>query len=226
MSTETEARQLPALPKWPALIVKGEPVTVEQAAEVIIRTTEVGWLSCNDSRLTTAVRAAFGIREGQHGFPVGEDVRAARERLAILDLEHLDNEQILSSWIGGPHGWMSWSGHVGCSNFNIGKWPSVEQVEEEWQAIAEAFPFLRLHAQLLSGETCEDDIRPLVEFVVKDGKVVTIPYPERMLGQPETDDAAMMAILMQPAAIRESGCSIEALKAAIALTERALEERA
>lgn len=38
----------------------------------------------------------------------------------------------------------------------------------------EAFPYLDLRCQLLSGESCEEEAKPVVEFIVKDGTVTPL----------------------------------------------------
>lgn len=211
------------LPKWPALVVQGDAVTREQAAEILVRT--YGWhVSTNDKAWERAVYDAAGIKYtiGKYNYlePDWQSLDDFRERMGVLNLEYLTNSQIASCYIGGPHGWCSWSGDIGCDSFNIGKWPSVKGVAEEWGRIAEAFPFLRLWAQLFSGETCEDDVRPLVEFAVADGKArTTLPTARKV--NPESNLAKDLAGLFTRD--RERGCSIETLRAAIEMvrTKRA-----
>lgn len=152
--------------KWPRLIVVGEHVTEQQANEILIRTCIPGYLRGNDRAWGNAVAEAMGFPAGDewpaHG--VEGDARMAwfKERwaatdkrsaeLGIVPLEFLYNSRIASSWIGGSHGWCDWDGTVGSANYNIGKWPSTEDVTAEWQAIAAAFPFLTLDAQVVEDE--------------------------------------------------------------------------
>jgi hypothetical protein len=56
-------------------------------------------------------------------------------------------------------------------NKNIGKWPTVLEILEDWKIIAEAFPYLDLICTVFDDEHCEDNKKPLVSFVVKDGMV-------------------------------------------------------
>lgn len=224
------------LPKWPALIVKGKPVTKDQAKEIIIRTDGLSFCS-NDKEFEKDINEImFGVRESWMGLTEAVEKKfnlpkhqgydytnAKREEYGTLPLEYLRNSRILSSWIGGPHGWCSWNGYIGCNNYNIGKYPDVETVFNEWVEIAKAFPFLDLRCQLLSGETCEMGAKPVVEYIVKDGKVELIE-PAEQIDYP-TDNAMqdVMNILHNP--MRERGCTIEQLKEALEYTKSKVSEK-
>lgn len=167
------------LTKWPGFIVVGEKVTEAQAAEILIKTD----FHLPDFRHASNDRAFDEDLCGVFGVPYDtnyKDYRNQFEKLETLkkelgmisNLEYIANERIVSSWIDGPHGWCDWSGNIFCNTFNIGKWPDVKQVAEEWSRIAEAFPFLNLKSQLMSGESGEDNAIPVVEFVINDGTVV------------------------------------------------------
>lgn len=138
--------------------------------------------------------------------------KSKTDDLNLLDLYYLNNHQILSSWIGGPHGWCDWNGNINSSNYNIGKWPSVEDVYNEWVKIAEAFPFLDLRAQLYSGETSDHESEPLVEFTLKHGKV-EMSIPSEPLDLPYFDMSSMFSRFNNRHS--ERGCSIETFKTAL-----------
>lgn len=150
------------LTKWPRLLVVGDPITRQQASEVLLRTTD--WLTYslgygNDgrwARVVDGMAAAYGKPARDHDAPrpqgFGLDFAVWQEEKGILDLGYLHNEMINSSWVGGPHGWCDWDGNIGASTWNIGKWPSTEEVTSDWEDIARAFPFLNLHAQLIGDE--------------------------------------------------------------------------
>ncbi|PWI16039.1 hypothetical protein DI272_19095 [Streptomyces sp. Act143] len=140
------------LTKWPRLLVTGQPVTEEQANDILIRTANLWLMHTNDREWTAIVGEVLGMENGPHGFWTPDSTKAAVERLRCLDLEWLYTSRIASSWIGGPHGWCNWDGTIGSTNYNIGKWPDVESVTEEWQQIAAAFPYLDLRAQLVTDE--------------------------------------------------------------------------
>lgn len=207
------------LPKWPAFVVQGNAVTRDQAAEILVR-TDRWYVSTNDRQWAREVYRIAGIAfdDKTHYIDVDwKSLDAFREAMGVLDLEYLTNSQIASAYIGGPHGWCSWSGNIGCASYNIGKWPSVEAVLREWTLIAEAFPFLRLRSQLFSGETSESDTRPLVEFEVMDGKAKALRPTDRVLNPESTLERDMLGLFMPG---RERGCSADALRDAIETVRR------
>lgn len=61
------------------------------------------------------------------------------ELLGLLELSYMNNEQCVSSFIGGPHGWMRPTGEI-LFNDNVGKWPDVESLLNDWVTIAKEFP--------------------------------------------------------------------------------------
>lgn len=172
------------LGKWPRLVVVGDPVTPEQAMEILIRTDMLEFLT-NDRCFSNKCASYFYGRQidslGSFSDQFrGEDGKIdfhnywgfkdkAKAAVGQIDLQYLYNSRIMSSWIGGLHGWCDWDGYIGCSNYNIGKHPSVEEVCKEWQAIATAFPCLNLKSQLITEEG-EGNIA--IEFEVKDGTAI------------------------------------------------------
>jgi hypothetical protein len=222
------------LPKWPALIVKGKSVTREQAMEILIRTDDL-WFSSNDREFEAqlneilldldyvpreysgddkAIADKLGLdsTNGENFAKISEYKDSKTSDLNRLDLHYLKNRRIVSSWIGGPHGWCDWEGNINCRNYNIGKWPSVEEVYNEWVTIAKAFPYLELSAQLYNGETSEEDSSPVIEFNIKDGKV-EMSIPEEPLDLPSFGMADMFSRFNNPYA--ERGCTIELFKSAL-----------
>jgi hypothetical protein len=214
------------LPKWPALIVKGNRVTENQAKEILIR-TDGFYFSSNDKEfereinfliygfrendLHEAAKKAFGF-VGYNDFYEWKDTK--EEPYRILELTYLNNSRIISSWIGGSHGWCDWSGNIGCCNYNIGKWPSVEEVYKDWSDIAKNFPYLDLTCQLLDSEAGESDKeqKALIEFRVKNGKV-DMSIPESIIC--ETVDVDFVASRM----FGERGCTPSQLKDALEYTK-------
>lgn len=205
------------LTKWPRLLVLGEPVTREQANEILVRTDD-WWMGTNDRAWEQAVYA-LAAEVGHPGSPYGGSVTdhfpavmAWQERLGILDLHYLDNRRIASSWIGGPHGWCDWEGKIGCSNYNLGKWPSVEAVTDDWTAIAAAFPYLTLHAQLV---TDEGEGEVAATWAVRDGKAALVEPVGQILDIP-ADDVEGMVFGLLYSANRERGVSVNRLQEALA----------
>lgn len=209
-----------ALPKWPALLVIGERVTRDQAAEIIVRTDSF-YFGCNDREWERQLQEAAGIKRVQEesGYERKDwnSVEEARKRFRALDLEYLHNSQIASAHIGGPHGWCGWTGGIYCDDHNIGKWPRTLDVYREWCEVAEAFPFLKLKCQLFSGESCEQDTKPLIQYNIEGGKVEVVLPPENGVGEinDNLDESTIIARLTNPFA--ERGCSIEQFKRALEL---------
>ena len=207
------------LPKWPAMVVVGENVTKEQAAEIIIRTG--CWpLHLNDKQWETVCNEVIGLAD-EHGIECGESVwdknDAILKSLGVLELEYLHNNQVGSCWIGGPHGWCHWNGVIFSSNSNIGKWPSAGGVLLEWQTIAEAFPFLSLRCQLMDREAGEDGPHhPLVEYAVSGGNAEAVE-PKVVLAPPVDDVLSNIHGLLSPG--RERGCTEDVLRWAINLVK-------
>lgn len=221
------------LPKWPAMTVLGDDVTQRQAAEIIIRTD--GFIpdfdyASNSRTLNERLSEIFGIPNHRdiHQKPVEErfDIMVPhwsaldrlRKRLKMLPLHYLHNYQIVSSYIGGPHGWCDWSGRVFTNTYNIGKWPSTEEVANEWSAVAKAFPFLTLDCQLYDKESCEYGRMPVVDFLVKNGRVkVCQASGQSLISQSlifESPDIGKMAaaIATQTTMMRESGIPVHQLQ--------------
>jgi len=218
------------LPKWPGILVKGEKVTIDQAKEIIIRTDDLRF-SSNDREFDKQLNfEVFGIQT--NGWNLTESVKAEKgiidfheiwdwiekklSRYKPLSLNYLENSRVVSSWVGGPKGWCDWKGNISASNYNIGKYPSVEDVYNEWCLIAKEFPFLDLKAQLLNCEMCEDDAVPevVVEYVVKNG-LVEIRDSDSLLSKPTFPDFMRRINDLYG----ERGCSIEQFKDAINYVE-------
>lgn len=186
----------PGLPKWPALLVQGEDVTREQAEEINLRTADP-YFGTNHHEHRRRLYDIMGVCYDEHGIAThlqGEDqdtlpkprswdpVCRAGAKIGSLSLEfnYLHNYNVVSCHIIGPHGWCSWDGRIHANTFNIGKWPSVEEVQSDWEIIAEAFPYLNLKCQLLDDER-DDALKPLVEYTVSEGKVRVDTNPDDLL---------------------------------------------
>jgi hypothetical protein len=193
--------------KWPRLVVTGLDVTPEQADEIIIRTTDLGWLHSKDPEWNNAVEVAFGFENGRIG--------TAIERTRNLRLRWLVNKRIATSWIGGPHGWCDWNGAIGTNTYNLGKYPSVEDVDTEWRTIAAAFPYLELEAWLVADE---GDGPVAAHWRLRGGSVEALPLTEAPSLPDEIDFRAMVYTGLQNAGQR-AGVSLERLYAAIARVE-------
>lgn len=169
MARKTKAEQV-ELPKWPAMTVHGVHITREQAGEVLIRTNR--WdQHTNDRRWNEQVWKMAGVPLADSYLSNFDEIRRVEERLRVLPLQYLRNERIASSWLGGPHGWCDWDGTIFSNQYNIGKWPQVNEVRDEWAVIAKTFPFLNLVCTLWSEEAGVPNNKPLVCFRVVKGRV-------------------------------------------------------
>lgn len=173
------------LPKWPQMLVTGKQVTVEQAKEIIFRTDDFltdasTYSGGNAQRFNDAYRKLAGLEllQFERTFRDGhtytsfdwDKQRELCERLNIIRTKYVENRWASCSYIGGPHGWCSPAGVISYSD-NVGKWPSIEEIIDDWTTIAQAFPYLDLHVTLMSGESCEDDTHPVINIRVVDGNV-------------------------------------------------------
>ena len=206
-----------SLPKWPAMTVVGDPVTTEQAAEIIFRTDTL-WFLCNDKEWERELYDVLGVKykiETYGGIQVDYDsLNKACYAVGRIDLDYLHNSRIASSYIGGPTGWCHWNGVIFQNDRNIGKWPTVESVTTDWRAIAEAFPYLKLRSQLLKYEHGEPLSEPLVEFQVQNGEVDVREPDGVLVPSVETSMAALYSIDVRG---RERGCDIETFRRAVEL---------
>lgn len=227
------------LPKWPQMRVSGPPVTPEQASEIIRRTDTFishGY-DGNDRAWNRHARLLMGIpQEKKIDFPrddATEEERAAfrdswnnyyadlqkwQEDWGVISTGYVHNSWISCCFVGGPHGWCSPSGDIYFRD-NVGKWPSPEELVKDWAVLAQEFPFLDLEAVFMSGESCEDYIRPVFGLLVREGRVEVFLPDERKFGEeayhwssrgPSIEQMAERIALM-PARRREVGVSEEML---------------
>jgi hypothetical protein len=220
------------LPKWPALIVVGKPVTEQQAMVINVMTDRFSFCS-NDREFEKQIHEViYGVaaswsdltdelekKYNTKGFNETWDLKDKMiSKYGPLDLTYLSNSRIVSSWIGGPHGWCNWDGTIGSSNYNIGKYPSVRDVYEDCVKIAEAFPFLEMKIQLMNQEASEDDkpLEAVVEYSIKDG-IVEMYEPTEILKTPHFGSDSMYERFNNPHA--ERGCTIEKLKESLKVSE-------
>ncbi|CAH6419301.1 Hypothetical protein HVR_LOCUS502 [uncultured virus] len=205
------------------MIVSGDEVTPDHAAEIIIRTSDLYFCS-NDNDWRRMLHGYLGIlpekESNGYVFPDYNKQKKLESELGILKLEYLQNDQIASSYIGGPHGWCSWDGIIGTDGYNIGKWPSVDTVFNEWTRIAEAWPFLKLRCQLWNCE-CDSDhddddepAEPIVEYLIENG-TVTMVDPTQL--RSPVKHGMNFAFLIPGG---ERGCTFEQFERAVQLARK------
>jgi hypothetical protein len=222
--------------KWPRLVVVGADIPTALAEQVIVR-TDGGYLHCNDLEWEAAARKIMGLydfmddrdesRLDERGYiRDGLDrERESREALGMLDLQYLDNSMIAGAWLGGgTRGWCDWSGKIGCANFNIGKWPSDEDVTKDWKRIARAFPFLDLRSQVVS--MCDDDLftgRVWGTWTVRGGVVRFNDQERTLLDIPPGEKTGFgMDEMMEVMATGGRRITLEALEAVVGRVRRTL----
>jgi hypothetical protein len=218
------------LPKWPAMTVIGDRVSEKVAAEIIIR-TEHGFPDfwSNSKRATKEFQDIFGYSEDDSIYKNKEgesdEQRVARmhafwdrkrklqEAIGCIELEYLCSSRITSAYIGGPHGWCNWNGEIFSNGYNIGKWPSVESVAQEWERIGLAFPMLKLKCWLYDEESCESTGKPVVMFEVANGQTWVRPATDAPPIQPAGPDMeAFIKALNGDSYNREVGIHPERLR--------------
>ena len=113
------------LPAWAPLLVCGDRVTPDQAAEILIRTDNF-YFSTRDQEWERVLNLSIGVTQDVWTGTYEERVKAleardrARIRFRLLHLYYLRNRRVAASTTG-PHGWVHWDGTVACNNYTIGK---------------------------------------------------------------------------------------------------------
>lgn len=171
------------LPKWPQLMIVGDPVSEEQARDIILRTDDFltdpsDYAGGNNKAFNARYRRDSGLKdiadaEEKDDWSFSFDAREhLRARLGYVELSYIHNTWASSSYIGGPYGFCSPDGEIYYGD-NIGKYPSVEDVYNEFCLLAKAFPYLNLKASLYNCEATEErsDRAVVVSFVVTCGEV-------------------------------------------------------
>lgn len=177
------------LPKWPQCVIFGNPVTKEQALEIIRRTDNFfnGYFGNNHEFDNSAAQICrlpqMRSYEKKDRVLDWESYSKAsdefKEKWKNIETNYIFNDWISCCWVGGPHGWCHPDGVIAFQN-NIGKWPDVEDVYEDLEILAKEFPFLNLTCTLMNDEEF-DATESLVSFEVKNGEVNvidTIPIDE------------------------------------------------
>ena len=143
------------LPKWTGMICIGDPVTSEQALEIIIRTDNYNFYNeyYRDVQLLNLIKKTY-----LRCLPIEDqisdqtlDIEKFNHMFGILPIHYLNNHMLYHST--GLHGWMKKDGTVKTSSYNIGKRPTRKHLIEEVEIILNAFPFIKnIHFQFLNEE--------------------------------------------------------------------------
>jgi hypothetical protein len=214
------------LGKWPAHAIEGEPVTRDQASEIIMRT--LGWyMGCNDREWKAIVFGLFGVKLDGHGLENYQAWDEFRQSLQSIETEYFGlGGRVMSSYIGGPTGWLDWDGRIGTYGHNIGKWPKYEEIRDEWVRLAEAFPYLDLRLQMMPDEDIDGPV--LAELRVVEGTAEWIePGPKIERGENsrrsvEEEVGDVLYAVQNPYSGREQGVSFLRLAEALRVTQQRL----
>jgi len=173
-----------ALPKWSQMIVTGKPVTEEQALEIIRRTDFFflwGGHTGNNEDFEKQAAEIVGMPWQNFGDPSLDSMDALvmwQQKWGVIFTEYVTNDWLSSAFACGPHGWCHPNGTIGYAD-NVGKWPTVSDILDDWSKLAVEFPFLDLVAVLTENECCEHG-EPLIAVTVKDGDA-DLSYPGNIL---------------------------------------------
>lgn len=168
--------------KWPGLIVVGSDISKELALEINIRTAHFP-LSTNDHQynvklMSYILKRPIPYSEWGSYYDLSEEISKI---VKSINVHYFRNEWLASCYIGGPHGWCNPNGKLFSNNYNIGKWPSNEDVESELKLIAETWKQLQFTVQLLNNEYCCDDGELIVtdQYEIDNGKVSKVEPSSR-----------------------------------------------
>jgi len=173
------------LPKWPQMIVRGRSVSKEQAENIIIRTDNF-WRhhgsNGNNHDFERDVCKSVGAPRVVYNNPNQDwdqyymDWGQFYITIDYCSTNYVHNDWISSCFAGGPHGWCHPDGTI-LFNDNVGKWPDAQDILQDWQLIAQKWPFLDLEVALMSGEGCEDNRECLMVITVRNG-IATANSPD------------------------------------------------
>lgn len=145
--------------KWPAARLLGPKVTKEQALDFIFRTDtaiQCPLHCCNDRVFEKRLANLLGYpKEDESRAEYFKHMDELHKKLNLICLEYLSSNWVASSFISGPNGPVSPDGEVKLAK-NFGKWPSIEEIENELTIIAEEFPWLKFKLGIKNDEMSHD----------------------------------------------------------------------
>lgn len=162
------------LPKWPKMYVTGKDIQPDQALEIIRRTDSFfSNFSGNNRTFNEAAKRILSLPDicSYRDYSLYDEAKTTWDKKwELLDCYYIQNNWISSSFFYGANGWCHPNGKIGFGT-NIGKYPCSKEVYDEWTIIATTFPFLELGITLYDGEWCDEDIKPVISFKIKNGKI-------------------------------------------------------
>jgi len=161
------------LPKWTKIVIIGDSVSVETAKEIIFRTDEFlvdayGSMGGNNKEFTQDYLEESGLsslyKDGKVDYLASE---AVKQELGFIPLAHFHNYWASCNFVAGPNGFCTPEGKI-CFAGHMDKHPTVEELCNDLEPLAQAFPELKMNVEIYSKE---DGIEFLMGFIVKDGEV-------------------------------------------------------
>jgi hypothetical protein len=184
-------------------LASGKSVTLEQAYEIILRTTNFNYLDNNPGSYMKSnnVLKSLGLPEIDcHGriddWVVLQDFYTSIGSIEP-SIEYLLNHQFYTSYIGGRHGWIDWSGYYHSNDISVGKYPDLRSLWIECKTIATAFPFLDCTFQFISERNGFEDEsgtlikEPIAQYRLLNGKV-TFRLVDTTIINPKSESERMM----------------------------------
>ena len=163
--------------KWPQMVVTGKRLSARRAKDIIFRTdtsltsfSEYSWGNNHEWQSWAMKTLGFDLLKDKDGKTEWDVVNEVREKLGIVRTDYVHNTWAASAFIGGPHGWCHPDGKILFTD-NIGKWPNLSKVIEDWEKLQDAFPYIDVAGTLMDKESSEDDRQPIISFLVKKGKI-------------------------------------------------------
>lgn len=188
--------------KWPKMLVTGVKVDNQRTIEDILLNTDPylttinkrSWGRLSDIEKTYYKESGFEYINKLENhlkdidfsldndiYPYGSFVYyiqwRLQQKLNILNLDYCTTDRASSCFVYGHHGWIDADGNILFTD-NIGKWPSTEEVLNEWKLIAERYHDLDLNITIFTGESSEEEAVPHFNIIVKDGIATYIDTPD------------------------------------------------
>ena len=171
--------------KWPAARLVGPNVTKEQALDFIWKTDSAlqhPEYACNDRQFNEELCEwlGYGKKETFENFQEKyKEWYKKLEKRGQIQLAYLESNLVASSYIYGPMGPVNPNGEVRLAR-NFGKWPSIEEVENDLRTIGENFLWMSFTLAIWDNaetptESVDMDEPPTFAWKLKNGEFERVP---------------------------------------------------